>query len=62
MQSARYSCQILMELWFSWYVFEKSSNIKFHKMRPEGAVFHADGQTRTHDEGNSRFWQFYERD
>ena len=34
----------------------------FMKLRPVGAeLFHADGQTDGHDEGNSRFSQFCER-
>jgi hypothetical protein len=37
-------CQILMKLEFSGQIFEKSSNIKFHGIRPVGAVFFlADG-------------------
>jgi hypothetical protein len=32
MQSARYSCRILMKLEFSWQIFEKRSlNIKFYQ-------------------------------
>jgi hypothetical protein len=35
-----------MSLEYSRQMFEKYSNIKFHKIRPEGAdLFHADGQT-----------------
>jgi hypothetical protein len=34
----------------------------FTKICPVGAeLFHADGQTRGHDEANSRFSQFCER-
>ena len=32
--SARYSCQILMELEFSRQTFDKYSNINFMKIRP----------------------------
>ena len=42
MQSARYSCQILMKLEFSRQIFRN----KFSKIRVLGAqLFHADGQT-----------------
>jgi hypothetical protein len=42
--SARYSCQILTKLKFSWWIFEKNSQISnFMKIRPVGAeLFHAD--------------------
>jgi len=36
----------LMKPEFSRQIFEKLSNIKFHKIRPVGAeLFHADGRT-----------------
>ena len=55
-----YSCQILMKLEFSRYVFENSSY--FMKISPGGVeFFHADGLTGRHDETNSRFSQFCER-
>ena len=57
MLSTRYSCQILIKLKFSWQIFKKSSNIKFHGSQ----LFHADRQTDRHDEANSRFSQFCER-
>ena len=41
-----YSCSILIALEFSWQIFEKSSNIKFHEnplVRTE--LFYADGRT-----------------
>jgi hypothetical protein len=47
---------------FSRQFFEKCSNIKIMKIHPVGAeLFHADGQTRRHDEASSRFLQFFER-
>jgi len=46
MCSARYSCQILVKLVFSSQIFEKSSNVKFMKIRPVRAGFlHLDRQT-----------------
>jgi len=60
MQSARYSCQILMKREFSPQIFEKYSNIKFHENSPVGIeLFHADGMTRQ-DEANNRVSQFCE--
>ena len=48
MQSARYSCQILMKLEFSRQIFEKYSNINFHENRPVGIeLFHAGGSRDT---------------
>ena len=46
MQSAGYSCPILMKLEFSRQIFEKASNINFFmKIRPVGAkLFHAEGR------------------
>jgi hypothetical protein len=48
-----------MKLEISRQIFEKYSNIKFHKSRPMGVeLFHEDGQTDKqpgrHDEANSR--------
>jgi hypothetical protein len=46
MYSTLYSCPILMTLEFSWQIFEKSSEIKFHEnplVRAE--LFHAGGRT-----------------
>jgi len=46
MLSTLYSCPILMELEFSRPIFEKSSNTKFHKLRPvEAELFYADERT-----------------
>ena len=58
----RYPCQILMKLGFSRHIFEKLSNIKCHKYRPD--LFHVniqtDRQTEKHGEANSHFSQFCE--
>jgi hypothetical protein len=44
--NTRYSSQILMKLDFSWQIFEKYSNIKFHENCSVGAeLLHSDGQT-----------------
>jgi hypothetical protein len=44
----RYSCKILLKIEFSPQIFEKYSNIKLQKMRPEGVeLFHEDGRTDT---------------
>jgi hypothetical protein len=48
--------QILMKVEFSWQIFGKSSNIKFHE-DPCGSSVGTDGR----DDPNSRFSQFYER-
>jgi hypothetical protein len=37
MHSARYSRQILMQLQFSRYIFQKSSSIKFHESPSNGS-------------------------
>ena len=49
-----------MKLEFSRRVFEKCSNIKFHKIHPVGAeLFHEDGRTDgRHGEANIRFPYF----
>ena len=58
MQSARYFCQILMNLEFSRRVFEKYSDIKFgenpSKWEPSCSL-RMDGQTDRYDGSNSRF-------
>jgi len=36
MYSTSYSCQILMKLAFSRYIFEKYSNVKFHEIPHRG--------------------------
>jgi hypothetical protein len=41
MQSARFSCQILMKFEFSRQSFEKYSNLKFHENPSSGAEFFA---------------------
>jgi hypothetical protein len=63
--STCYSCQILMNLEFSWQIFEKYSNVNFHenpisgsRVVPSGL---ADRQTDRHNEASSRFSQFCER-
>jgi hypothetical protein len=60
--STGYSYQILMKLEFL-NRFPKNIQISnFVKIRPEWEqFFHADRQTETHDETNSRFSQFCER-
>jgi hypothetical protein len=35
---------------------KKSSNIKFHEIRPVGAEFHADGRTVKDDDAERRFF------
>jgi hypothetical protein len=61
MQSARYSCQILMELEFSQKILEKWGQ-NFVKICSVGAeLFHAYGWTDRHDEALSYFLQFCER-
>ena len=48
MTSTLYSCHILIKLESSWQIFEKYSNIKFHKICPEEAeFFHADWHDMT---------------
>jgi len=53
-----------MKLEFYRQIFEKYSVLsKFMKICPVGAeLFHADRRTDRHDEANSRFPQFCERD
>jgi len=59
MYSTRYSCQILMKLEFPRQLFEKFSDIIFHKNPSYGR--RKDGQTDRHDEAKSHFSQFCER-
>ena len=47
MQSTHYSCQILIKLKFSWQIFEKYSNIKFHENPPSGSRVVLCGQMDT---------------
>ena len=70
MQCTLYSCQVLMKLDFSWQIFEKYSNIKFHKhlfsgnrVVPCGPTDgRVDGRTDRHvEEANSSFPQFCKR-
>ena len=61
MYSTSYSCPILMKLVFYRYVFEKSSNVKFHGNTSSGSRAVPCGRTDRHDEANSRFSQFCER-
>ena len=49
-----HSCQILMKLEFSWEIFEKQPNIKFHKKPSSGSRTVSCGQTDRHDEARSR--------
>jgi hypothetical protein len=52
----------LIKLIFS-TIFERYSISNFMKIRPVGAeLLHAGGQTAEHDEANSHFSQFCERD
>jgi len=53
-----YSNPILIKLVFSRQIFEKSSNIKFHKNPSSGSRVVPCGQTDGHDEANNRFSQF----
>jgi hypothetical protein len=47
MYCTRYSCQILIEMDFSWQIFE--SYLNFIKIHPVGAeLFHEDRQTDRH--------------
>jgi len=63
MYSALYSCPTLMKLEFSRQIFEKSSNIKFHEKPSSGNRVIPYGRTdNRHDEANSCFSQFCERD
>ena len=58
MLSTCYSWKTLMKLEFSRHIFEKSSNVTFHNIRPvEAELFHANG----HDKANSRFSQLLMR-
>jgi hypothetical protein len=50
-----------MKLEVSRYMFEKSSNIKFHKNPSSGSRDVPCGWTDGHDEANSRFSQFREK-
>jgi hypothetical protein len=46
MSSYKVPCHVLTKLEFARQIVEKSSKIKFHKIRPMGAeLFHTDGQT-----------------
>jgi hypothetical protein len=60
MQSALYSCPILMKLEFSRQIFKKYSNIMLHENASAGCQFFSMRADR-HDEANSRCWQFCER-
>ena len=53
--SNHYSCQILMKLEFSRQVFEKYSNVKFHKNPSSESRVVPCGQTDGCDEANSSF-------
>jgi hypothetical protein len=65
MYSTTYSYSILTKLEFYRQAFEEYSNIKFHENPSGGSRVvpcgRADGQTDVHDEGNSRFAEFFER-
>jgi hypothetical protein len=52
------SCHILMTLKCSRQIFEKYSNIKFHKIPFSGSRVFPCGRTDRQDEANSRFSQF----
>jgi hypothetical protein len=72
MYNARYSCQILTKLEHTRQIFEKYSNINFHRnpsrgnrVSPCGGTDtqtdgQTDGQTDRHDEVNRRFLQLRE--
>ena len=60
--SCKVTVQILMKLEFSRQIFEKSSHIKFNESSSSGSRVVPRGRTDRHDEGNSRFSQFCERD
>jgi len=59
--STRYSCPILMKLEFSRQVFEKYSNIRFHKNPSSGSRVVPCGQMGRHEEALCCFSQFCER-
>jgi len=65
MYSAIYSYRILVKLEYYRQAFEKYSNIRFRENPSSGSQVvpcgQADGQTHVHDEGNSRFSEFFER-
>ena len=69
MYSARYSCQMLMTLEFSWQTFQKSSGTKFNENLSRGSrvvpcelrARQTDGRTEGHDEVYSRFSRFWKR-
>jgi len=55
------SCQILMKLEFSWQIFKKYTNIKFHENPFIGSqVVHGGSWTDRHNEAHSHFLQFCE--
>ena len=64
--SSRYFCQIVINLEFSQHIFEKYSNIKFHKNPPNGIEFvpcglkDGGGTDRQNDDANSHFLQICE--
>jgi hypothetical protein len=60
MLSTRSSCQILMKIKFSRQIFEQYSNTIFHKNPSTGS--RVDKRTDRHNEVNSPFSQFCERD
>jgi len=56
-----HSCYVLMKLEFSWQIFEKFSNMKFHENPFSGSRVVPCGRTGRHDVANSHFSQFCER-
>ena len=56
MRSTGYSCQILMKLELSWWIFEKYSNINSHENPSSGIRFVPCGRTDRQVESNSRFF------
>jgi len=58
MQSTRYSCPKIVKIEFSWNIFEKYSNIKFHENTSSGSRVVECWQTDSNYEANSRFSQF----
>ena len=55
-----YCCHILMKLEFSWQIFEKHSNIKFHENPPSESRVVPCGRTDRHDKANNHFSHFRE--